>query len=115
GADPGNITDARTPGYAPPTRLEFPKYEPKLEGNGTPNDTAFKSIELADPTSSNVGLVNIAFNRAHIRMAEGAGHACGQNRFVVGCVLVNAAIIDEKVPDLAAGQKPWQRFTKWHQ
>ncbi len=116
GADPGPVIDARQDGYAPATRFEFPKFEPKLEGEGTPKETAFKRIELANPaTASNCGLVNISINRGHILMAEATEHVCGRNRIVYGCVLRNAAIIDERVPDLAAGQKPWQRYTKWHQ
>ncbi len=116
GADPEGVRDARKEGYAPPTRFEFPKYEPKLEGEGTPKGTAFKGIELADPAKAgNCGLVNLAINRGHIRMSEGAGHRCGVNRLVYGCVLRNAAMIDERVPDVSVGQKAWQRYTKWHQ
>jgi hypothetical protein len=116
GADPQVISDARQEGYAPQTRFEFPRYEPKLEGEGTAKDTAFKGIELVEPTAAgNCGLVNLSMNYGHIRMAEGVGHGCGGNRLVFGCVLRNAALIDEQVPDLSVGQKPWQRFTKWHQ
>ncbi len=113
GADPDGVVDARREGYAPPTRFEFPKYVPTFEGAGTPKETAFKGIVLADPESaSSCGVVNIWINCGHIHFEHGVQ---ARNRLVYGCVLQNAALIDEKVPDVTAGQHAWQRFTKWHQ
>ena len=114
GARP-EVVDARDERYEPPTRFEFPKYDPVLEGDGTPIDTAFKGIYLADPErASRCGIVNVAINRGHIDFAEGPEHRCGRNRVVYGCVLRNAAVADPRVPDVQGGQHPWQRFTQRH-
>lgn len=115
GADPKGITDARKEGYDLPTRFEFPRYVPKLEGEGTPISTAFKGILLAHPESdSNCGVANVAINRGHIHLLSGAENKKGRNRFVYGCILRNAALADPKIPDTTKGQHPWQRFTLWH-
>jgi hypothetical protein len=114
GAGP-KVTDAKSEAYSPPTIFEFPRYVPKLEGDGTPIDTAFKGIYLAEPgKASNCGIVNISLNRAHIHLNQAEGYKCGVNRIVFGCVLRNAAIAEPGVPNLDIGQKRWQRFTKWH-
>ncbi|MCS6866343.1 MAG: hypothetical protein RMJ56_15120 [Gemmataceae bacterium] len=118
GAEPAVVTRAHHDRYAPPTVFEFPKYEPQLEGDGTDIRKAFKGIYLAEPaTASNVGVLNITINRGHIHFADAgasAKFAAGRNRFVVGCVLRNAAVADPNVPNLPAGQKAWQRFTARH-
>jgi hypothetical protein len=112
GADPGPVSKAHDDKYAPPSKLEFPKFEFKAEGDGTPLDTAFKGIYAKDPaTASNCGVVNLDVNRGHIHLAEAEGHKCGRNRIAYGCVLRNAARPDPAVPDLKLGQKPWQRYT----
>lgn len=108
-------SDAKSDSYAPPAKFEFPRYVPLLSGEGTPIDTAFKGIYLEEPaTASNCGMVNISVNHAHIHLSQAEGHKCGRNRLVFGCMLRNAAIAEPGVPDLSIGQKPWQRFTKWH-
>lgn len=115
GAEPEDGTTALDSRYSPPTRFEFPRYEPKLDGDGTPVDTAFKGIYLADPArASNCGVVHISLNRGHIHFGEAEDHRCGANRIVYGCVLRNAAVAAPDVPDLELGQKPWQRYTRWH-
>jgi len=115
GAAPDGVADARQDDYAPPARFEFPKYEPRLEGEGTPIATAFKGIYLAEPDkASSCGIVNIVINRGHIAMEERADHAAGRNRIVLGCVLRNAAVADGRVPDAGIGQHEWQRFTHRH-
>lgn len=107
--------NAQADNYYPTARFEFPRYVPSNTGEGTPILTAFKVIRLANPaTDSNVGLLNIAINRSRIVFAEGPNHTAGKNRFVVGCTLTNAAGVDPRVPDLSAGQHPWQRFTQRH-
>ena len=117
GADPGLVTSAHNEKYAPPTRFEFPKYEFAAEGEGTPVLRAFKGIYLADPqAASNVGVVNIDINRGHVHLLDDGTekHAAGRNRFVVGCVLRNAAVPDPAVPNVKINQKGWQRFTARH-
>lgn len=115
GAEPATA-DARQESYAPPTKFEFPRFVPKLEGEGTPHDSAFKMIYLEDPaTGSDCGLVNLAINRGHIYFGSATNHLCGHNRLVFGCTLRNAADIDRNIPNLKEGQHPWQRFPKWHQ
>lgn len=55
-------------------------------------------------------------NREHIYLVDDGteAHRAGRNRFVVGCILRNAAAADPAVPNLKLGQKPWQRFTQRH-
>ena len=115
GADPVKITDARQEGYDPPTKFEFPRYLPRLQGDGTPISTAFKGIELADPaTASHCGVLDIALNHGHIHFTSGPDHQRGTERFVVGCELRNAAQADPDLPNVEKGQRPWQRFPLWH-
>ena len=116
GADPTGTTDAREAKYSLGTRLEFPRYVPKFSGSGTPNEPSFKGIHLAEPAAaSNCGVVNVSINRGHVHFGDDAEHRAGRNHIVCGCILQNAALIDEHVPDAASGQHAWQRYTKWHQ
>lgn len=109
------VASAKDDGYVPPTTFEFPQYKPKLEGEGTPIDTAFKGIYVEKPESdSNCGLVNIAINRGHVDFKEAEGYKGGRNRLIFGCVLKNAAVASSAVPDLKIGQHAWQRFTERH-
>ncbi len=115
GAPPVGATDARDERFTLPSRITFPRYRPVFTGEGTPKASAFKVIRLERPESaSGCGVVNLAINRGRIVMAEGDDHAVGKNRLVLGCILTNAVDIAKRVPDLAAGQRPWQRFTEWH-
>lgn len=114
GADPKE-KKAISDRFAPPARFEFPQYKPTFSGNGTPIETAFKGIYLADPAiASNCGLVNIAINRGHVHLRGAEGFKVGKNRLVAGCLITNAAVADPAVPDRSIGQKPWQRYTMWH-
>jgi hypothetical protein len=112
GADPLPVTNAQDERYSPPSKLEFPQYLFKAEGNGTPTDTAFKGIHLENPAlASNCGVVNLDLDCGHVCFEETADHACGRDRLVYGCRFRNAALLNPNVPDLAMGQKPWQRYT----
>jgi hypothetical protein len=112
GAAPTGEGDARKDSYQLTSRIEFPKYQFKAEGEGTPTDTAFKAIELADPAkASNCGVIHLAVNRGHILLGQTAEGACGKNRIVHGCILRNTAFADPGIPDKTIGQKPWQRHT----
>lgn len=103
---------ARETGFAPLARLEFPQYVPKLSGSGTPVDTAFKGLVLADTaTASNCGVVHLAFNRGYISLAEAEGHRCGRNRFVYGCLLRNSAGAAGDIPNVKENQPEWLRYT----
>jgi hypothetical protein len=111
GAPPAE-PDARKDGFAPPTRFVFPRYEPRPEGSGTPTRAAFKGVTLADPArASRVGVVHVAIDNGHIAFGEGPAHAAGSGRLVLGCLLRNAARASREIPDVAAGQHAWQRFT----
>ena len=115
GADPKVITKAHEERYDPPSKLEFPKYKPIFEGDGTPTSTAFKGIYLENPAAGgNTGLVNLAINRGHIHLLESEDHKCQPNRIVFGCSLRNAAVAEPNVPKLDIGQLAWQRFTQRH-
>jgi hypothetical protein len=112
GAPPLGVTDARQAGYVLPSRFEFPRYEFDARGDGTPLRTAFQAIRLEEPaTASRCGLVHLAINRGHVYFGNGDHGACGGQRFVVGCLLRNAAVADPAVPDPSLGQHPGQRFT----
>ncbi|MBW3621841.1 MAG: glycoside hydrolase family 55 protein [Armatimonadetes bacterium] len=114
GVDPKQ-PDAKRDDYYPQARFEFPRYVPAFTGEGTPTETAFKVIRLENPaTASNVGILNIAVNRARVVFGGGADHRVGKNRFVVGCVLTNAAGVDSRIPDRTAGQHAWQRYNNRH-
>jgi hypothetical protein len=115
GADSYGATQATSDSYDPPTKFEFPRYEPGFSDNGTPIDSAFKGIYLENPAGgANTGVVNIDINRGHIHLLEGEDHRCGANRIVFGCVLRNTAVADPNVPYLDEGQHAWQRFTARH-
>ncbi|MFO0879472.1 MAG: glycosyl hydrolase family 28-related protein [Gemmataceae bacterium] len=117
GADPGPVRSAQHEKFAPPTRFEFPRYVPLLEGDGTPIASAFKGIYLAQPaTASHVGLIHLSIDHGHVHFADDGSdqHRAGSRRFVVGCLLRNAAVADPAIPNLTIGQLPWQRFTARH-
>lgn len=103
---------AQDEAFAPPSRIEFPKYEPVFSGDGTPNRTAFKGIVLADPAAAaRCGVVHLDLNRGYVHLPEAAGHRCGADRLVFGCVLRNAAGAMDEVPSAKDGQPGWLRYT----
>jgi hypothetical protein len=126
GAAPMAAADARDALYALPTKIEFPQYKPTFTGEGTPNNTAFQGIELAEPAGvSNCGVVNLAINRGHIDLSDAdfdksfVEGKCGKNRIIFGCVLRNAAVPDASIPKLKDAldrpfQDAWQRWTQRH-
>lgn len=114
GAAPA-VASAKDEKYTLPTRFEFPKYQPSMQGEGTPIDTAFKSIRVADAAKvNNCGVVNIAINRGHIYFSEAEDHNTGVNRFVFGCLLTNTAAADPTVPNKAYSHQSHQRWTHRH-
>lgn len=115
GATPTGTIDAKDEKYDPPTKFEFPKYEPVMDGEGTPIGAAFKGIRLEDgATASNCGVVHVGINRGHIYMPGGTENRAGSNRIVLGCVLRNAAQASPNIPDRSIGQHAWQRYTLSH-
>lgn len=112
GAPPPPGPSPRESSFAPPSRLEFPRYTPVLTGSGTPVTAAFKGILLADPaTAANCGLAHLHINRGHINFAEGEGRRCGTNRFVFGCVVRNAAGVMAEIPGTNESLPAWLRYT----
>ncbi|GAB4277958.1 MAG: hypothetical protein Fur0025_04210 [Oscillatoriaceae cyanobacterium] len=105
------VADAKSSNYAPPSRLVFPKYEPRFTGNGTPNDRAFKKIFTENTSAdSNIGLVNLDINRAAIWIvgdSEGGQH---ENILVFGIRSNNVASADAQVPDVSF-QDGWMRYS----
>lgn len=115
GATPRGADSAHSEQYHPPTRFEFPRYQPSFKGAGTPIDTAFKGIYLKSPeTAGHCGVVNVAINRGHIHFGESEDHRCGGKRIVFGCMLRNAAVADPRIPSKKVTQHAWQRFTSRH-
>ena len=109
--DTPEAKDAKSNSYQPPSKLVFPKYEPKLSGSGTPNDTAFKKITTASPnTDSNIGLVNIDINRAAIAFRADIDKGTNKNIVIFGVHSNNVAEPDPGVPDTSF-QEPWQRYS----
>ncbi len=106
-----SVKDAKSANYSPPSKLIFPKYESKLSGNGTPNDTAFKKISTANPLQdSNIGLINLDINRAAISILANMNAQNNKNIVVFGVRSNNVAQADPNVPDLSF-QEPWQRYS----
>ncbi len=107
--------NAKQNGYQPATRFEFVKYRFSMKGSGTPIDTAFRKITVADAVAvGNCGVVNIAINRAHIHFTEAEKHDTASNRPVFGCLLRNTAAADPTVPNTKYGHQPHQRYTARH-
>ena len=115
GAAPGEAV-AQSDAYKLRSKLVFPKYVPLFKGGGTPADTAFKGVVLADPgVASNCGVVDLWLERGHIHLSEAEDHRCGRNRIVYGCVLTNAAVMDPKPPkSKKVAQPAWQRINARH-
>ncbi|WP_413159941.1 glycosyl hydrolase family 28-related protein [Capilliphycus salinus ALCB114379] len=106
-----SVKDAKSANYSPPSKFVFPKYEPKLSGNGTPNDTAFKKISTENPLKdSNFGLVNLDINRASISILAEMDNQKNKNIVVFGIRSNNVAEPDPNVPDISF-QEPWQRYS----
>ena len=105
------VTDAKSQDYSPPSQLVFPKYEPRLSGNGTPNETAFKKILTANSDrDSNLGLINLDINRAAISLVGNSETGNNKNIIVFGIGSNNVAEPDPNVPDLSF-QAAWMRFS----
>ncbi|MEB3281931.1 MAG: glycosyl hydrolase family 28-related protein [Lyngbya sp.] len=106
-----SVKDAKSANYSPASKLIFPKYEPKLSGNGTPNETAFKKISTENPLEdSNIGLINLDINRAAISILADMNAQKNKNIVVFGVRSNNVAKPDPKVPDVSF-QEPWQRYS----
>lgn len=115
GAAPAGVTRALDEDFMPATQFEFPRYRPRFSGEGTPINTAFKGIRLADPAGHIAGVVHININRGHIDFAEGLEYQTGTRRLVFGCRLTNTATADPSIPDSRYGHQPHQRWTARHQ
>ncbi|MCX8155539.1 MAG: glycoside hydrolase family 55 protein [Verrucomicrobiae bacterium] len=112
GAPPEGATRAHEEKFAPPARLEFPRYQPVFTGSGTPIATAFKGIVLEDPaTAANCGVVHLSINRGYINLAEAENHRCGGQRLVFGCLIRNAAGVEPGIPVADGSQPGWLRYT----
>lgn len=105
------VNDAKSNDYSPPSQLVFPKYEPRLSGNGTPNETAFKKIFTTEgDRDSNLGLINLDINRAAISIIGNSETGTNKNIIVFGIRSNNVAQPDPNVPDLSF-QAPWMRYS----
>lgn len=99
--------------FVPATKFIFPQYKPTFEGDGTPNDTAFKTITLKSPThDSQCGIVNVAIDYGSIYFRGGDNHRAGSERLVYGCRLYASARPISSIP--TSWQEPWQRYTNRH-
>ena len=82
GAEPAGASSALDEKFSPPSKIEFPKYTPSFTANGTPTDSAFKGVTLAEAAAAaNCGLVHLAINRGSVALGEAEGNRCGANRF----------------------------------
>lgn len=105
------ITQAKSDDFQPPSRLMFPQYKPQLSGDGTPNETAFKTIRTAHPeTDSNLGLVYLEINRAGVQIKPDLASAKNRNIILFGLRSNNVAYPDNSVPDRSF-QEGWMRFS----
>ncbi len=102
---------AKSNNYNPPSKLVFPQYKPLLSGNGTPNETAFKTIQTTTPDQdSNIGIVNLDINRAAINIVGDLDNSKNSNIIIFGIRSNNVAKPDPKVPN-PEFQNPWQRYS----
>lgn len=132
GDDP-TIPDAKTAGYLPPSRLEFPEYIHDTTANGglgNPVSSAFKVI-CGTRQIQNAGVVNLDVNRARIEffpdfdslgMRTNRGNGAlipnyqprqqNRNLIVFGVRSNNASYPNPALPDLSGPNKmrPWQRY-----
>jgi hypothetical protein len=105
------IAQAKSDDFQPPSRLLFPQYKPQLSGDGTPNETAFKTIRTAHPeTDSNLGLVYLDINRAGVQIKPDLASAKNRNIILFGLRSNNVAYPDGRVPDRSF-QEGWMRFS----
>ena len=105
------LADAKSDNYRPPTRLEFPKYEPNQSGSGGSNQSAFKKILTQSPdTDSNLGLVNVDINRAGVELLGDPDTGSNQNIVILGVRSNNVAELDAGVPD-PSFQAAWLRYS----
>jgi len=104
------VTDAKSDNYTLLSQLVFPKYEPILSGNGTPNDTAFKNISTTNPDQdSNIGVVNLDINRGAISLLGNLNQETSKNIVIFGDRSNNVALPDPKIP--ADFQPKWVRYS----
>lgn len=123
GDDPG--VPAVGDDFFPPSQLVFPQYVPTLSGDGTDDNTAFKQIQTASPTTdSRIGIVNLDVNHAGINFTESDNLKFSPSfdplRYTAKQIVVfglrnnNAAYpwgavgVPESVP--ASFQNRWQRY-----
>ncbi|MGC9504559.1 glycosyl hydrolase family 28-related protein [Baaleninema sp.] len=105
------VQDAKSSNFRPPTRLEFPKYEPRFSGNGTPNETAFKKILTKQPNyDKKIGLINLEIDRAGIKFSGNPKITEMRDFVVFGVRSNNVAEPDPNIPDRSF-QKPWFRYS----
>lgn len=100
--------NAKVDSFAPPTRFVFPKYEPILSGNGTPNSTAFKVISGSGIINS--GLVHLDINRGRVSIGS-SGAVYSRNIIVFGIRLNNVAEPQGDIPSSFSYMERWQRFS----
>lgn len=117
GQEPRRQNDARHADFQLETRLHFPRYQLSTEGDGTPIDTAFKGIRLADPVGgSRVGVMFLDIDHGTIHLGQSEGivrHAreglLGTRWVIYGNILRHAASPLAGIP--TRFQHPWQRWT----
>lgn len=112
------VADAKNDGFAPTSRMAFPKYEPSFSGTGTDNATAFKVIHNEEG-ASNIGLVYLDINRAALKLSVPLGNIEGystpqpltemKNVLIFGVRNNNVAIPEPNFPKTSQNQ--WQRFS----
>ncbi|MEL6380902.1 MAG: right-handed parallel beta-helix repeat-containing protein [Cyanobacteria bacterium J06626_18] len=107
----GPVLEAKDEAFQPLTRLEFPKYEPRFDNEGTPNETAFKQIRSQSPdTDSNQGLVFLDIDRGAIALSGDPDSGTMARRLIFGIRSNNVAEPDPEVPN-PDFQPLWTRFS----
>ena len=115
GEAPGEVTRAHEEGYQLRSRIQFPPFQPSLSDEGSPHESSFHLIRLADPeTAAQVGLVHLHIDYGTVDFSDGEDRKAGRDRLVYGCILTHAIRLDPQVPDASIGQHPWQRYPLRH-
>lgn len=112
----GIDNNAHSNDFRPPTKFNFPKYNPSFEGYGTDNNTAFKKITKTSGSLRNSGLVDIDLNRARIDVYAANRDLFHENIIIFGVRQNNVAVPDAKVPSRSQKDKGhgWQRWPAGH-
>lgn len=107
GGSPKGSSSAIDANYTLPTKFNFPKYNPVLQGRGSASTGIFKRINCGDSSKVNFGIVNIDINRAIIDFLRS-----GNDNIILFGLKSNNAVSFHAVSDrwLDKTKQGWQKY-----